>query len=79
MPGENLFVGARFNRAKGELGGIANEVGADRVQVSGGWFLTPSVLVKGEYVNQKYFGYPAGNIRNGGKFHGLMAEGVIAF
>jgi hypothetical protein len=30
-------------------------------------------------VNQKYFGYPATNIRNGGQFKGMMLEGVIAF
>jgi hypothetical protein len=30
-------------------------------------------------VNQKYFGYPAANIRSGGKFNGMMLEGVIAF
>ena len=38
-----------------------------------------NVLAKVEYVNQKYFGYPATNIRNGGKFNGMMLEGVIAF
>jgi hypothetical protein len=30
-------------------------------------------------VTQKYFGYPTSNIRNGGKFNGLMLEGVVAF
>jgi hypothetical protein len=24
---------------------------------AGGWFITPNVLAKAEYVNQKYFGY----------------------
>jgi len=37
------------------------------------------VLAKVEYVNQKYFGYPATNIRNGGVFNGMMLEGVVAF
>jgi len=78
-PGEKLFAGVRFNRAKGELAGVDNEVGADRWQVGGGWFITPNVLAKMEYVNQKYFGYPVTNIRNGGVFNGVMLEGVIAF
>jgi len=76
---EKLFVGARFNRARGELAGISGDVGADRWQFGGGWFITPNVLAKAEYVNQKYFGYPTANIKNGGKFNGMMLEGVIGF
>ena len=79
LPNESLFVGARYNKAKGELTGITGDVGANRWQFGGGWFITANVLAKAEYVNQKYFGYPAGNIKNGGKFHGVMLEGVIAF
>jgi hypothetical protein len=76
---DNLFVGARYNKAYGELPGIADNVGANRWQFSGGWFITANVLAKVEYVNQKYFGFPESNIKSGGKFHGLMAEGTIAF
>jgi hypothetical protein len=36
-------------------------------------------VAKAEYVTQKYFGFPPSNIKNGGKFHGVMAEGVIGF
>jgi hypothetical protein len=79
MPDETLFVGVRYNKATGELAGISGDVGANRWQVGGGWFITPSVLAKVEYVNQKYVGYPTTNIRNGGKFNGMMLEGVIAF
>ena len=45
----------------------------------GGWFITPSVMAKAEYLKQTYFGYPVNNIKNGGNFNGLMLEGVIAF
>jgi hypothetical protein len=79
LPDEKLFVGARYNRARGELTGITGDVGADRWQFGGGWFVTPNILAKAEYVNQKYFGYPASNIKNGGTFNGMMLEGVIAF
>jgi len=79
MPNEAMFVGARYNKASGELAGVAGDVGANRWQLGGGWFITPNVLAKIEYVNQKYFGYPASNIRSGGKFNGLMLEGVVAF
>lgn len=76
---ERLFAGVRYNRAEGELAGMTSEVGAKRWQVGGGWFITPGLLAKLEYVNQTYFGYPADNIRSGGKFKGLMLEGVVAF
>jgi hypothetical protein len=79
LPDESLYVGARFNRAHGQMTGISGDVGANRWQLAGGWFVTPHVLAKAEYVNQKYFGYPPANIRNGGKFNGTMLEGVIAF
>ena len=79
LPDEKLFVGARYNKARGALAGITGDVGANRWQFGGGWFITPNVLTKVEYVNQKYVGYPATNIKNGGQFRGTMLEGVIAF
>jgi hypothetical protein len=79
LPGEKLFAGVRFNRAKGALTGISGDVGADRWQVGGGWFITPNLLAKAEYVNQTYFGYPPTNIKSGGTFNGMMLEGVVAF
>ena len=74
-----LFVGARYNKAQGDLPGITDEVGARRVQVGGGWFILPGLLAKAEYVKQTYFGYPPTNLKNGGQFDGLMLEGVVAF
>jgi hypothetical protein len=79
LANEELFVGARYNKATGELAGIANEVGAERVQLSGGWFITPSLMLKGEYVTSKYFDFPATDIRSGGKFNGFVVEGVVSF
>jgi hypothetical protein len=79
FPREQAYVGARFNKVEGALAGIAGDVGADRWQFATGWFVIPSVLIKGEYVTQTFSGYPSSHIRNGGKFHGAMLEGVIAF
>jgi hypothetical protein len=79
MPREQVYAGVRYNKADGTLVGISQGVGADRRQFAGGWFVTPNVLMKGEYVTQEYSGFPPANIRNGGKFHGLMLEGVIGF
>jgi hypothetical protein len=76
---EQLFVGARYNKASGELSGIAGELGARRWQLGAGWFITPNLLTKAEYVNQEFFGYPETHIRSGGEFKGLMFEGVVGF
>jgi hypothetical protein len=76
---EKLFVGARYNRVDGNLTGIVNNVGANRWEFGAGWFVIPGLLVKGEYVDQKYFGFPTDNIKNGGRFKGTMLEGVVAF
>ena len=76
---DSLFVGVRYNKAQGALTGITGDAGAERWQVGGGWFITPGLLAKVEYVDQEFFGYPPTNIRNGGRFHGMMLEGVVAF
>jgi hypothetical protein len=72
-------LGGRYNTANGRLAGMTTDVGAERYEIGGGWFLTQSVLLKAEYVNQKYNDFPTLDIRNGGKFNGLMFEGVVAF
>ena len=36
-------------------------------------------MAKSEYVKHTYFGSPAANIKSGGRFTGLMLEGVVAF
>ena len=79
LPGEKMYIASRYNTARGELMGMTNEVGVSRTQFGGGWFLTPNVLMKAEWVNQKYNDFPTTDIRNGGKFKGLMFEGVVAF
>jgi hypothetical protein len=79
LPDEKMFAGVRFNRAQGTLAGITGDIGANRWEVGGGWFITANVLAKAEYVTQTYFGYPAANIKNGGQFKGFMMEGVVAF
>lgn len=79
LPRDQMYGGLRYNKAEGDILGVTNTVGADRWQIAGGWFVTPNILAKAEYVTQEYNGYPANNIKNGGRFHGLMLEGVVAF
>jgi hypothetical protein len=79
LPDEAAYLGVRYNKATGTLTGITGDVGAERWQVGGGWFVTANILAKAEYVTQKFSGYPATHIRNGGKFNGFMLEGVVGF
>jgi hypothetical protein len=76
---DRAYVGARYNTANGTLAGVAPKVGADRTQIAAGWFVTPNILGKVEWVNQKYNNFPTTDIRNGGKFKGFVVEGIVAF
>jgi len=76
---DDLYVAARYNTVKGRFAGFANDVTVNRIQAGGGWFLTPNIMMKTEYVRQEHKDYPANNIFNGGKFEGMMVEGVVAF
>lgn len=76
---ENLFAGLRYNLVKGQLAGIANDVKVDRVAGAAGWFVTRNILLKGEYVIQKYRSFPSSDYRSGGKFNGYVIEAVVGF
>ena len=76
---DKAYVGGRYNTVEGEFAGLANQGTADRYALAGGWFITPIVLLKGEWVNQKYNDFPTTDIRNGAKFKGFVVEGVVAF
>jgi len=74
-----LYVAARYNTVSGPLAGTTADVGANRWQLGAGWYMTDNILLKGEYITQKYTGFAPTSIFNGGKFHGLMVEGAVAF
>jgi len=79
LPDQRLYAAARYNTAKGQLTVGTPDVSVKRTQIGGGWFLTPNLLTKVEYVTQSYFDFPITDIRNGGKFKGFMVEGAVAF
>jgi len=78
---EDIFVGGKYNQVKGDLlfAGTLTPVSQDRVQIGAGWFITDNIVVKGEYVNQTYKGFPRTDLRSGGRFNGLMLEAVVGF
>jgi hypothetical protein len=41
--------------------------------------MTKNVLLKGEYVIQKYHDFPGADYRAGGKFNGYVIEAVVGF
>lgn len=76
---DKLYVGGRYNYVKGSFLGMPNDVSVDRTQVGGGWFLTPTVLLKSEFMVQNYNDFPTTDIRNGGRIKGFMVEGTVSF
>ena len=75
---EKLYVGGRYNYVDGTLMG-GNDVSIDRFQLAAGWFMTKNILMKAEYVIQKYKDYPVSDIHNDGQFDGFMLEAAISF
>ena len=76
---DDLYVAARYNTVKGRFAGFTDDVTVNRVQLGGGWFMTPGILMKTEYVRQEHKDYPLTNLFHDGKFEGMMIEGVVAF
>jgi hypothetical protein len=76
---DDVYVGGRYNVADGELFTNDVEVSVDRIQIGGGWFATPNILLKAEYVQQNYNDYPAATLFHEGSFDGFMIEGVLTF
>lgn len=77
---DKLYLGARWNEVTGDLGAAAGtDIKVTRTNFGGGWFVTPTLMMKAEYVNQDYKNFVVTDIRNGGNFKGVMVEGVVAF
>jgi hypothetical protein len=75
---DRLYVGGRYNVVKGDWSGQTG-LSVDRTALALGWFLTPNLLTKVEYVTQNYDGFAATDIYNGGEFSGLVLQGAISF
>ena len=69
----SFYLGTRFNSVDNNSGSTIT-----RMNFGGGWNMVDNVLVKLDYVNQKYEGAAHGAI-DGGKFSGLVLEAAISF
>jgi len=87
---EKFFIGAKYNVVKTELADVAavgttpaiiytQDAIVDRVAFAAGWFLTKNILLKGEYITQKYKDFPTTDYRNVGKFNGYVIQAVVGF
>jgi len=76
---DKLYFGTRYNTVNGKFASLTNDVTVNRYQLAGGWFVTPTVLLKGEWMDQRYSDFVPTDIRNGGRIKGFVVEGVVAF
>ncbi len=87
---ENFFIGAKYNVVTATLPDVAavgtapaityaNDVKVDRIAFAAGWFMTKNILLKGEYVTQKYKDFPTADFRSAGKFKGYVIQAVVGF
>jgi hypothetical protein len=77
---EQFYGGVRYDRARGTLAAYPGQlVTIERTQVAGGWYLTPRILTKLEYVRQDDTDFPTADIRSHGQFKGVMFEGAVSF
>jgi hypothetical protein len=76
---EQFWIGGRYNSLTARLAGYTADIKANRIAASAGWFMTPNVMMKLEYVTQEYKDFAVTDIRNGGKFDGLVIQAAIGF
>jgi hypothetical protein len=79
LPKEQAFMAARFNTVSDEFSSAVKEGNIQRMEISGGWFPAKNLLLKLEYVDQKYSGYPSSSHLHEGRFNGFMLEAVVGF
>lgn len=77
---DQFYAGGRYNTVKGASVDGAPEVEISRINLGGGWFMTNNVIVKLEYVSQKYEGDGyIGTKYEGASFEGVNIEAAISF
>jgi hypothetical protein len=76
---DKVYIAGRYNTVTGELSNIGEEQTVERKVAGAGWFITPNLQLKGEYVRQNYRDFAPTNILNGGKFNGIVVQGLVSF
>lgn len=77
---EKLYLGGRYNTVYGKTRESASgDLKINRINVGGGWFLSKNIVMKVEYVNQKYTGNAWTGRFAGAQFDGFNIEAAISF
>ncbi|MFI5134856.1 MAG: hypothetical protein ACHQD9_03280, partial [Chitinophagales bacterium] len=89
---QHFFVAGRYNTVTAQPyltdptgalwvsdGGSVPNVTINRYVFSAGWYILDQIMLKAEYVNQDYKNFPTFDIRNSGKFNGVMIEASLGF
>ena len=66
LPREQVFVGMRYNTV-------------NRMTLAAGWFPTENILLKTEYVSQKYQDFTPIDYQYEGEFSGITIQAVVGF
>ncbi len=82
-----IYGATRYSAAKAnKLSGVASDGKVDRIQIGGGLWMTHNLLLKVEYVSQKYSRFASGTIVNNGiqawrnpSFKGFVSEVSFSF
>src|SRR5690625_838339 len=75
---DDFYVGARYNMVDADLAS-GEDVKITRFNIGGGMFLTDNIMMKMEYVHQKYDGFDQTPRLHEGKFKGVVLEAAISF
>jgi hypothetical protein len=68
-----FYGGLRYNVVSDK----ENDMSTNRIQIGGGWFMIPAIVIKMEYVNQEYNDFQL--YGEGAGFHGVMFEAAVSF
>jgi hypothetical protein len=79
LPRDQLYVGARYNTITGQQLFQTNDVTITRTTMVAGWFPTRNILIKAEYVTQKYLDFTPYDYQYNGKFNGVTLQAVVSF
>ena len=76
---DRLYVAGRYNVVRGDFSALSRDVSVNRQALAAGWFISPTMLTKIEYVQQSYEGFDASDIQSGAEFSGVVIQGALAF
>ncbi|MEZ5056725.1 MAG: hypothetical protein R2879_06755 [Saprospiraceae bacterium] len=83
---EQVYVGAKYNSVSGQMNagyrdgnGDFIDASINRIELGAGWYVTRNLLLKAEYVSQKYVDFPNTTQYYEGEFNGIVIEANVGF